>query len=237
LNLTHRLRQPEWMDDPSASPADLQASLKFIRRINNLLGYKRATLAHLEKMSRGWKPGELIRLIDLGTGSADIPLAILRWADRRKFNVHIVGVDLHAETAAIAVAAARGDARLQIVRADVLNLPFAPGSFDYALTAMFLHHLDDEQVVAVLKSMDRLSRRGVIVADLLRHRRALIWIKLFTLASTPMVRHDAAVSVEQAFTEAEVMSLRDRSGLGYCQYFRHFGHRFVLAGEKANGIP
>ena len=75
---------------------------------------------------------------------------------------------------------------LRIVQGDVFDLPFAAGSFDYALTAMFLHHLADGEVVAVLRTMGRLARRGVIVADLLRHYRAYAWVSLFTLFSTPM---------------------------------------------------
>jgi hypothetical protein len=82
--------------------------------------------------------------------------------------------------------------------------------------------------------MGRVARRGVIAADLLRHRRAYAWITLFTLASNPMVRHDARVSVAQAFNRAEVLDLRDRAGLQFAQFYRHFGHRFVLAGERAD---
>jgi hypothetical protein len=73
----------------------------------------------------------------------------------------------------------------------------------------------------------------VIAADLLRHRRAYAWISLFTLWANPMVRHDARVSVAQAFTRSEVLRMRDAAGLGYARYRRHFGHRFALAGEKA----
>jgi hypothetical protein len=47
-----------------------------------------------------------------------------------------------------------------------------------------------------------------------------------------MVRHDAKVSVAQAFSPAEVVRLRDEAGIGYAAFHRHFGHRFVLAGEK-----
>ena len=47
-----------------------------------------------------------------------------------------------------------------------------------------------------------------------------------------MVRHDAAASVRQAFTEPEIISLRDQAGIAYARYHRHAGHRFVLAGEK-----
>jgi ubiquinone/menaquinone biosynthesis C-methylase UbiE len=219
------------MDDPTADPAELNRSLRFIRRINFFLGYTRATLRHLQCFSRSWKRGQTIRIVDLATGSADVPRAILGWADRHGFDVRIVGIERHGATAAIA---AYGDdpSRLTIVRGDVLAMPLAEGAFDYAITAMFLHHLTDEQAVAVLQSMDRLARRGVIVADLLRHRRAYHWIRLFTAFSNPMVRHDATLSVLQAFSKDEAIQLARRAGLGYLQYHGHFGHRFVLAGQK-----
>lgn len=226
-----RHRQSEWMDDSEADPDQLRRSLRFIRRVNSWLGYTRSTLWHLNRFSRLWKPGERIDIIDLATGSADIPRAILKWADSRGFNVHIVGVDRHPITAQTAE---RGqpDPRLQIVQADAFNLPFAPGSFDYALTAMFLHHLEEEHVVQVLRTMNQLARRGVIVADLLRHYRAYAWISLFTALANPMVRHDARVSVSQSFRKSEVLRMRDEAGINFAQYYKHFAHRFVLAGEK-----
>jgi ubiquinone/menaquinone biosynthesis C-methylase UbiE len=228
----------EWMDAADADPAELRRSLAFIRRVNSLLGYTRSTLHHLDRFSRRWRAGETIRILDVATGSGDIPLAILRWAGRRGFDVRVVGLDLHAATAREAAGAARaaGDAvepfHLRIVLGDALRLPFADGSFDYVLSAMFLHHLDDADAARVLREIARVARRGIIVADLLRHRRAYAWISLFTLFAGPMVRHDARVSVAQAFTRAEVLRLADAAGLGYARYHRHFGHRFVLAGEK-----
>ena len=219
------------MDADDVDPAELERALRFIRRINSTLGYTRSILNHLERFSRSWEPGRRVDLIDLATGSADIPLAILDWSDRRGFDVHVVGVDRHATTAGIARRTATHP-RLRVVRADVFDLPFADRSFDYALTAMFLHHLDEEQVVRVLRTMDRLARRGIIAADLLRRRRASAWIALFTLASSPMIKHDARTSVRQALTPREVLSLRDRAGVRYARYHTHFGHRFSLAGEK-----
>jgi ubiquinone/menaquinone biosynthesis C-methylase UbiE len=220
------------MDAPDADPVELERSLAFIRRINSLLGYTRATLGHLKRFSRSWKRGERIDIIDLATGSADIPRAVLKWAGRSGFNVHIIAIDRHAQTARMARQQGAGDPRLRVVQGDVFDLPFSPGSFDYALTAMFLHHLDDEQVVAVLRTMSTLARRGVIVADLLRHYRAYAWINCLTGFSNRMVRHDAKVSVAQAFRKNEVLALREAAGLNFARYYRHFGHRFVLAGEK-----
>jgi ubiquinone/menaquinone biosynthesis C-methylase UbiE len=231
-SLARRQREEEWIDAPDADPKLLRKSLSYIRWINRLLGYTRATISHLDRFSRHWKPGETLRILDVATGSADIPRAILNWADKKSFDVRIVGIDLHPGTVSEA-AESLHDSRFTVFQADALELPFADDSFDYAITNMFLHHLDDDQIVSVLKNMARVARRGIIAADLVRNRRAYFWIKLFTLLANPMVKHDAPVSVAQAFTRAEVLTLRDRAGVGFASYYSHFGHRFVLAGEKS----
>jgi len=228
-----RIRGHEYLDEDDVDPRELERALGFIRKINSALGYTRSIIHHLKRFSRTWKPDQRIHIVDLATGSADIPRAILRWAAANNFDVHVVGVDRHHVTAR-AAATQNHDPRLKIVQADVFALPFADQTFDYALTAMFLHHLDEEGIVAVLKSMDRLARRGIIAADLLRHRRAYLWIKLFTMFSSPMIRHDATVSVAQALSAPEVLALRDRACLSYATLHHHFGHRFVLAGEKGS---
>ncbi len=233
------------MDAPDADPGELRRSLAFIQRINRFLGYNRGTLGHLKRFSRRWGPTEKVRILDLATGSADFPLGILRWVDRVNrtrgwhWDVRVAGVDLHTETLAAAgqeltnAAHRHGSSRIQLVQADALALPFADKSFDYAITGMFLHHLGENEAAAVLAGMDRVASRGIIAADLLRHRRAYVWISLLTLFSNPMVRHDARVSVRQAFTKDEVLQLRDRAGVGFAAYHRHFGHRFVIAGFRS----
>jgi 2-polyprenyl-3-methyl-5-hydroxy-6-metoxy-1,4-benzoquinol methylase len=229
--LESRQREAEWLDEPGADPVALHKSLAFIRRVNRALGYTRVILDHLDRFSAKWKPGEKIRIVDVGTGSADIPLAILKWAGRRGFDVQVVGVDLHANIVREAAAAAN-DPRLSIVRGDALDLPFNDESFDYALSSMFLHHLDDGDARQAMSELGRVSRRGVIISDLLRKKHAYAFIWLMTIFSIPMVRHDARVSVAQAFNTSEILALRDAAGLSFAKYFSHMRHRLVLAGEK-----
>jgi SAM-dependent methyltransferase len=231
----HRHREEEWMDRPDVDPSDLRRSLAFIQQVNRFFGYSRAMVGHLERFSRNWKSGERIEIVDLATGSADIPRAILRWAGARGFDVHIVGLDLHDETLKSA-GEQSSDPRLTLVRGDALNPPFEKRSFDYALTAMFLHHLDDEPAVRVMTNLNWLARRGVVAADLLRHRRAYVWIRLLTLPLNSMVRHDAAVSVAQAFSKEEVLRMQLLAGLDFTTYYRHFGYRWTLAGERVNPV-
>jgi SAM-dependent methyltransferase len=228
---SQRLRQREYMDEVSADPEFLRQGLQSIRWLNNVLGYTWATLHHLEGFSRRWEPGQRVRILDLAAGSADVPRAIARWATKRGHDVRIVAVDRHPLTCRLA-AELTHDGRITIVQADVDRLPFAPRSFDCVICSMFLHHLDDGQIVRLLRKMDQLARQGVIVSDLLRHRRAYFWITLLTTFAHPHLKHDARASVAQSLTKREVLALRDEAGLGYLRYYRHFAHRFVLAGER-----
>lgn len=226
-----RVRHSELIDEDAADPVELRRALAFIRRINRALGYARSIVRAFDGFSRSWKRGERIDVVDLATGSADIPRALLRWSRERGFDLRVTAVDRHPVTVAEARAGGE-DERLTIVQGDVFDLPFAPASFDYAMCAMFLHHLSEEQIVQVLGTMDRLARRGILAADVVRRRRAYAWISLFTLAAPPMVKHDARVSVAQCLSSDEMIALRDRAGVGYADYRTCFGHRFVMAGEK-----
>ena len=218
------------MDAADVDAASLRRALVFIRRINTWLGYTRATLRHLDRLAASVPADRPLTVLDVATGSADVPIAIRAWAKRRRREVTVIGLDLHART--LEIAAEGAGPELPVVRGDALALPFADGSVDVAMTSMFLHHLPTELAVSALREMNRVARVGVIAADLVRDRRAYGWITLFTLLSPPMVRHDARVSVKQAFTLAEADGLRRSAGLDYAVVHRHFGHRFVLSGRK-----
>jgi ubiquinone/menaquinone biosynthesis C-methylase UbiE len=231
MSLDKRERGHEWMDEPGVDPVLLGKSLRYIRGVNRWLGYTRATVSHFERFGRSWERGRRVTVLDVGTGTGDVPAALVRWGDRRGFDVRVVALDLHEAT--VRAAAGRGlDSRIRLVRGDATGLPFGEGSFDYAMCSMFLHHLDDEVVVRVFREMNRVARVGVVAADLVRDARAVFWIRVLTCLANRMVRHDAVVSVRQAFREGEVVGLARRAGLDYVRYHAHFGHRFVLAGEK-----
>lgn len=225
-----RRRVDEWMDAPDADPITLEKSLRFIRQINRFLGYSRATVKALAGLI---DPASTlpVRVLDVATGTADIPVAVLRQAQARRAVVSVVALDLHEATVRTA-RAWTAHPRLRFVRGDATALPFADGSFDVVMTGMFLHHLDDSAVVAVLREMNRVAARGVVIADLLRSRRAYAWVTLLTISANPMVRHDARASVAGAYTAQELTALARSAGLDYVKPRRAFGHRLILAGRK-----
>ena len=206
---SRRLDTPEQMDAADVDAADLDEALRFIRRINHWLGYTRSTVRHLNHLTASFAKDRVLRVLDVATGSADVPVAIHAWARKRGRRVEVVGLDLHAETLR---SAATNAPTVPLVRGDALALPFADGAFDVAMTSMFLHHLPNELAADVLREMNRVASHGVIAADLVRDRRAYRWISLFTAFSKPMLKHDARVSVRQAFTLAEAEQLRQAAG-------------------------
>ena len=230
---------PEWMDDPAVDPAELKEALAFIRKVNLRLGGVKALTKHLERWSANWPKGHEVSILDIATGSADIPVEVVRWARERGYSVRITAVDIHETT----LDSARehmerelgDDAPIELVQADAKELVdrYGPLSFDYVHAGMFLHHLTEIEVLTVLRIMDRVAQRGIVWNDLVRSRVAMAGIWALTLGQSDMIKHDARVSVRAGFTKKEVKEYARRTSLGYCRYRSNFfTQRFTLAGEK-----
>ncbi|MEM1167053.1 MAG: methyltransferase domain-containing protein [Planctomycetota bacterium] len=238
-----RVITPELMDEPDVPRDELDRSLGFIRFVNRRLGGSAALVSRLAGWSARWPGGKRISLIDLGTGSADIPVAALRWAESAGHDLRITAVDAHATTLDLARehvtaelgSAAIDDARITFVQADALTLAdrFGDRSFHYAHAGMFLHHLSDIRVMTALRVMERLVSAGLVWNDLVRAPISRFGVRLLTARAPEMVKHDARVSVEAGFTSAEIRDIQHRLTLGWCDLsVVPLAGRFVLAGEK-----
>ena len=232
---------PEHMDDPDASREDLAVALRYLRMINARLGGTKAALRQFQRWATAWpRDGAPVRILDIGAGSADIPLAIARWARAAEHRVRITAVDLHPVTCDLAREYLRehgGEAAgdIEIVHGDALRLTdmFESGSFDYVHAGLFLHHLQEIEVMTVLRIMDRLASRGLIWNDLVRVRFPRTMLAPFLIGASAIVKHDAIVSVQAGFTKAEALDLAQRAGWGKPRWRRHLVHRFTLVATKS----
>jgi 2-polyprenyl-3-methyl-5-hydroxy-6-metoxy-1,4-benzoquinol methylase len=181
----------ELLDDPRADAGAVVASLHDIERINRAFGGTRAALAACDEFLGA---GDLT-LLDVGTGLGDIPRAIAARAARRGVRVRVIGLERHP-AAARAARAAGGLAALVA----------ASRSVDVALCAKLLHHLPGATGCALLRELDRVARRGVIVADLRRSAVAAagIWLASFPMRFHPATRRDGVISVLRGFTDDEL---------------------------------
>jgi ubiquinone/menaquinone biosynthesis C-methylase UbiE len=228
--LTHEL-----MDDPNVPRRELGRALRYIRAVNRNLGGVRALLNHLKDWSVRWPKDRPVTMLDVATGSADLPLAAWRWARGAGFDLRVTAIDKHSETLEFAREQVRGVEAIRIVPADALAMDaeFGAGEFDYVHAGLFLHHLPEEQVVQVLRSMDRAASKGIVWNDLVRSPVSYRVVRLLTIGQPRIVKHDARVSVLAGFTQAEAEGLAQRAAISYAAYsWRVLTHRFTLAGEK-----
>src|SRR6059058_735501 len=89
----------EMMDRPQALSVELERDLQHIRQLNRWFGSYRLVLAF---MRRWIKPGAGSRIVDLATGSGDIPRLIVDYARKIGAHIEIDAVDRQPATLQIA---------------------------------------------------------------------------------------------------------------------------------------
>lgn len=210
-----RSSEKEMMDLPGQPKELLADDLRNLRIINRYLGGCRSVLHGLARLVNEQKL-DRFTLLDIGTGSGDIPAMIARWARRQQITARISGLEREAVTVEEAVVQTRSYPEINILRGDAMAPPFSAGSFDFVLTSQLLHHFKDEQIIALLRTWARLARRGIIVSDLVRHPLAYHGIRLLTKGFTRnlMTRTDAPLSVQRACTISEWRELLRRADVG-----------------------
>lgn len=194
-----RRRGAEILDDPSVDPLLRARSIGDVMRSNRLLGGLRAALIEL-RAARGVVDGPLT-LLDVGTGLADIPQQAAAEARRAGVSLTTIVVD----EAPSLVAAVR-DRVAHAVCAGALALPFADRSIDVVMCSQLLHHFDEPGARRLIREMNRVARRAVIVSDLRRSwvAAAGFWLVSFPLGFHRITRHDGVLSVLRGFTPAEL---------------------------------
>jgi SAM-dependent methyltransferase len=212
--LPREVARGELMDELAAPVTDLSRSLSDIARLNRI-GGTRTIQRHVAPFLARLRPGETLRILDIGTGAADIPVALAEWARRRGGHVRIIGLEMHPTIWRHAARAVEDIPEVRIVGADALQLPIRPGSVDVALCSLVLHHLPEEAVVALLRQLAALVRLGFVISDFRRGRLAwaAVWLVTRATACGRMARHDGPLSVRRAYTRAELTRLATRAGL------------------------
>jgi ubiquinone/menaquinone biosynthesis C-methylase UbiE len=223
-----RSLEQEMMDLPCASPPLLEEDLANLRVINSYLRAYHGVLRVLEHAVRAHNI-DRFSLLDVGTGSGDIPVRIAEWARKNALRAQITALDTEAVTVSAAVRQTRGFPEIIVMRADAAAPPFNAGSVDFVLASQFLHHFAEEKIITLLRTWSRIARRAIIVSDLVRHPLAYLGIRTLTRLFTRniMTLTDAPLSVRRAFTVAEWHDLFRSADVGPFKSYSVFPFRIV----------
>jgi SAM-dependent methyltransferase len=232
VNLNQRRRQPELMDHLGLDNGLHVQALQGLERINRLSGSVRILWPPLRALLR--QAGRPLRILDIASGAGDVPIGLWHRARRAGFPVDVEGWDV--SPCAVAYAnrqAAATNADVRFVQADALITPL-DRQYDAVISSLFVHHLDQEEAVALLRRMAEGARQLVLVNDLIRCRRGYWLANLGTrlLSRSRIVHVDGPLSVEAAFTWSEALALAGQAGLSGATVSRRWPARFLLTWKR-----
>jgi len=228
-----RSTTPELLDTDSGTSSEIADSLADLRRINRWFGGTATTQALIEvaadRLNR-----KSFSLLEVAAGSGDVPKIVARRVQDRGIQLKVTLLD-RAESHLRAAVANNGSSGTRAVAGDAIALPFLDNSFDLVNCGLFTHHLAPQQVVQFVDEGLRVCRSAVLINDLVRHRLHLAMVFAgFLLYRSRLTRHDAPVSVCQAYTVEEMLQMLGKTKAAKTEIQRHYLFRMgVIAWKKS----
>ena len=213
--MVRRRETEELLDQAGHDPAELAANLRDIRTVNRLAGGVATVLCHLPGLLSHLPRGHPLEILDLATGSGDIPLSLVAWAERQGRPLHLTVTDRSPEILAEARRTLGGVPGVTFTVCDARAVPLPERSFDVVLCSLSLHHFAPGEAVQVLREMDRLSRTGFILNDIRRCLTGYLaaWAASRVATRNRLTRHDMPLSVLRAYTPDELRALLRQAGI------------------------
>lgn len=228
-----RSDDPELMDQPDLSDAELENALNDLARLNRLFGGRSLAVSLLADAVKRMAPAGPIRILDIGTGSGDIPFAILEWAKKTGKQVQIVCIDFNSKSLVRAKNRGTSEPEIDFICADAMSLPFGPGSFDFVICSQFLHHFSFGLIAGMLKQFVAVASRGILISDLQRTRGSLLltWLGTRLFTTSRVVHVDSLISIRSGFSVNEMQLICEEADAGRVSVRTHFPCRLSAVVE------
>jgi ubiquinone/menaquinone biosynthesis C-methylase UbiE len=213
--LARRQEGDELLDQAGHAPAELAANLRDIRTVNRLAGGATTVLRHLPGLIGRVPRDRPVEILDLATGSGDIPRALVAWGARNGRSLHLTVTDRSPEILAEARRTLSHVSGVKFAIWDAREVASPDRSFDVVLCSLSLHHFAPGEAVQVLREMDRLSRTGFILNDIRRGAVGYLaaWTASRVSTRNRLTRHDMPLSMLRAYTPDELRSLLQEAGI------------------------
>ncbi len=205
-----RATATEFLDRPDCDPVLAATSYQFMETVNSRFGGIQIVRRFLAAETAGRHGGAPLRILDIGSGSCDIPLAVSRWARAYGIPLHFTCLEMasHAVDIARGQLARANDPAVRLLQQDAFaHQPAEP--YDCAVASMCFHHFSNAQILTLLQGLRGFILNSVLINDLRRSPLASLSARLLLIGTgAPAgVRHDALLSIRRGFKITELRSL------------------------------
>jgi ubiquinone/menaquinone biosynthesis C-methylase UbiE len=225
-----RVDRPEILDSDACSPEEAAAVLQVIAGVNRRFGGVATTQWMIERVAQRTGQNK-ISLLEVGAGLGELPGIVKKNLAPRGITLDVTLLDLALSHLPRRNGASPYSHSMSGVVANGLALPFADGTFDVISCNLFAHHLTPDQLKLFLGEALRVSRRAVLINDLVRNplHLALVYV------SYPLMRNrvawlDGLTSVRRAYLPEEIRALaaESLSPRTQIEISRHFLYRMGI---------
>jgi ubiquinone/menaquinone biosynthesis C-methylase UbiE len=224
-----RSREKEIMDDLDCSGPVLEQTLRELKTINRWLGGNGVTNRGLNQVVQRFRQKHY-SLVDLGCGGGDMIAVMQAWAEEKQISMQFIGADANANTIELAKERQHALAGVHWQVANVFDPAFLEEQVDIATCTLFTHHFTDEELVQLFQGLKRKVRLAIVINDLHRHPLAYYSIKWLTrwFSKSPMVQHDAALSVLRSFKRRDWKLIFAQAGLDQVEIHWRWAFRWQI---------
>jgi len=203
--LEQRSTETEFTEQQNCDPSLVRRAYQGMSVFNRTLGGVKVVRNFIENQRSIIPANRPLRVLDIGSGGCDIPLAVSRWARSKGYEVVFTCVDRN-ETAVRMCRSwieQAGEVQVRVVQADIFH--YEPSeSFDCAVGSMFFHHFTDEEILTLVGRLRGYVKNALLISDLLRYTPIYGAIWLPTVFLSPELRHDVRASVRRGFKLTEL---------------------------------
>jgi 2-polyprenyl-3-methyl-5-hydroxy-6-metoxy-1,4-benzoquinol methylase len=233
--LKFRDLRPELLDLPGVSQDSHDAALLGLERVNIVSRTGAVVWKALRHVAQDLdRP---ISILELASGGGDMAVDVVRRAELAGIPVEYTGLDFSESAVALARRRATAivriaNSRMEFLKEDVFAWK-PERRYDVVVCSLFLHHLSFSSATELLRRMAALSRRLVVVNDLVRGRWGYWAAKIVCplVSRSEIVRCDGPQSVAAAFRLDEVRRIASEAGLHDATVRHVWPFRFQLTWE------
>ena len=144
-------------------------------------------------------------LLDIGFGGGDLPIKISRWAKNDRLNLDITAIETDSRACEY-VEKIETPSEITFRQISSTSLMEEGQTFDFIISNHLLHHLNETELLQLLREAKKMSKSLVLFNDI---ERSDLGYLLFNILSRPIFRssfitEDGLTSIKRSYTTAEL---------------------------------
>jgi SAM-dependent methyltransferase len=232
----YRSCEPELLDTPSIPKDLLYKNLYELDVLNRVLGGHLASISGIKQLIMD--KNRTYHIVDLGCGSGDALKYIADWARGRNYKVMLTGVDVNSDTIKYLNENCKDYPEITGVVSDYRTFLKFAKSIDIIHCSLFCHHLNDFEIVEMLRYFKFCTKAGFVINDLRRNRFSYYgaWILTRLLNASSLAKNDGPLSVLRGFTLREIHLIFQRAQLSNYCVKKKWAFRYLITGRSEHNM-